>query len=761
MNFSVRSVYKMPGLGVTLRRQFICLMGMAALLGSYSLVSFAGTIVIQEGDTWRYFKGRSSGPPVQNGVNWTERGYDDTTGWGEGPSGFGYGDSDDATSFDDMRDEFAALFIRKIFTINDPTTITHLTLAVDYDDGFVAYINDTEIARRNLGGEPVDYMTLAIKPHEASRGIRQDKDVNPQAKEYIVIDPSVLVQGTNVLAVSGHNVSVESSDFSLTAELSTNVNLIRGPFIQRPNSEGVKVVWHTDALTTSAVEYGLDTSYSKGTVSDGERVREHTITLTGLAPGTEHFYRIRSDGVVLHEGQILRTPSAAQQPYRFAVIGDFGYKDKDGKTSKIAAQVNAVKPDWLMTVGDNIYPDGQPGDYDALWFRPYRASMARAPTYPALGNHDIRAGKGQWLVDYFHLPRNGPPGLEERNYSFDYGNAHVVVVESNPFHEEDTAAMETIEAWLSHDLALTTKPWKFVGLHHPPHTSRGYHNDETFVKERLAPIFERFGVQLVFQGHNHWFERLNPINGVYYITTGAGGRSLHGIAHRKPYSAKLVNDVYSFTLVDIDGTKLTLRAIDQKGSEIDRFHLDIGHPFQMDGLLDDPSWKRASHGLDLYVALRGHTLYLATQDAGEGSDHFIFLGDQRADIRQANWAKAGQVMTWSAFLADENDNGFHGWYGSKEERLAAAHVYRSVTSGLNNNGANGNGVLEGTIDLVAHFGYLPSKIYVAAAPYKTSTSGQLVVDAQAPQGDGNGDIEPDEFLELDTAAITLESRVVP
>jgi hypothetical protein len=84
-----------------------------------------------------------------------------------------------------------------------------------------------------------------------------------------------------------------------------------------------------------------------------------------------------------------------------------------------------------------------------------------------------------------------------------------------------------------------------------------------------------------------------------------------------------------------------------------------------------------------------------------------------------------------------------------------------VTSGLNNNGNAGNGVLEGTIDLEAHFGHLPSKIYVAAAPYRTAKAGQLVAKAQAPRGDGNGDMEPGEFLELDTQVITVDSGVVP
>ena len=161
--------------------------------------------------------------------------------------------------------------------------------------------------------------------------------------------------------------------------------------------------------------------------------------------------------------------------------------------------------------------------------------------------------------------------------------------------------------------------------------------------------------------------------------------------------------------------------------------------------------------MKLYAAIRGNILYLATQDAGEGSDHFIYLNNQSAPMHAANWVKAGQVMTWSAFLADENDNGFKGWFDASGQLLADGTIYSAITSGLNNNGGAGNGVLEGMINLPGHFGSFPQQIYVAAAPFGSADGGSLVSSAQVPAGNGDGSIQADEFLVLNTRDIALDT----
>ncbi|HEV3409575.1 MAG TPA: hypothetical protein VG095_04740, partial [Chthoniobacterales bacterium] len=349
----------------------------------------------------------------------------------------------------------------------------------------------------------------------------------------------------------------------------------------------------------------------------------------------------------------------------------------------------------------------------------------------------------------------------ERNYSFDYSNAHFVVIDANPFvYKIDPTAQAAIKNSLAADLAATTKLWRFVFFHQPAYTSYGgsTHHPATILQNELQPLFAQYGVQIAFQGHNHFYERINPISAVNYITTGAGGRSLTTPSIFPPYSAVVNSNVYSFTRVDVNGSKLTLRQINASGGVIDSLDLDLHHPFQIDGLLDSPQYERAAtpNGLKLYAAVRKDVLYVATQDAGEGSDHFIYLHTQSDVLRAANWTKAGQVMNWSAFLADENENGFKGWFDPAEQLLSDASKYAATTSGLNNNAAAGNGVVEGTIDLRAHFGSFPSQLLIAAAPFASANGGALVSSAQVPAGNGDGDLQANEYLLLDLRQIALD-----
>ena len=710
---------------------------------------------------WRYYKGSSS-PPVQGALNWTQPGYSDS-GWGPAsPSGFGYGDGDDATEFGDMQNNYRSIFVRHTFNIN-PAGITQLTVGIDFDDGCVLYLNGTEVARLNMPGGVIDHLTFASNGREASRGGGAD---TPQERQFVAIDPALLVNGDNVFAVSGHNSSVGSSDLTLVPELYKNVTLLRGPFLQMPNAGQISVVWRTDALTDSAIDYGTDANYTGGTVTDAALVRQHMVTLPALPPNTTIHYRVRSGGVTLAE-ETLQTPRAANQPFRFSVYGDFGWSDAPGvlahaPTTAIATRVNSSNPHLTLTVGDNIYSDGQPGLYDPSWFVPYAAINRRVPLFPALGNHDVNnSTNGSYYLNNFYLPENGPSDYIERSYSFDYGNAHFAVVDSNPFAQNNAVGMTAVRDWLEADLAAATNLWKIVVLHHPPYTSDGgsTHGDEENVKAQLVPLFAQYGVQIVFQGHNHFYERTNAINGVYYLMTGGGGRSLHSPTNRKEYSARVFASDYSFTIADLDGTRLSLTQVSQTGATIDSFELDIGHPFRIDGLIDDTNWQRAENGLRLYAAIRGNYLYVATQDAGEGSDHFIYVHNQADTLRMMHWAKSGQVMQWGAFVADENDNAFQGWYNPAAVQTNNSAVYRSMTSGLNNNAPSSSGVLEGTIDLATHFGAFPAQVHLAAAPYSTGNTGGLITSAQVPAGDGDGDLEANEFLVLNTRDIALDLPV--
>ena len=159
----------------------------------------------------------------------------------------------------------------------------------------------------------------------------------------------------------------------------------------------------------------------------------------------------------------------------------------------------------------------------------------------------------------------------------------------------------------------------------------------------------------------------------------------------------------------------------------------------MDGQLEPTATLIAENGaFELHAELRGTRLYVAAPDAGEGADHFIFVAAPPGALRAAPWAKSGQVANWAAFVADENNNDFEGWFDASPAAGAAAAT-----------GPNG-GWLEATIDLAAELGSMPQSVWLAFAPYGTLDGAALIAANQVPASvNGNGNVESGEYVEFD------------
>ena len=166
---------------------------------------------IRLGDRWDYFRGLTNPP-----ADWREPEFTPGPAWLQGPTGLGYGDGDDATTLSDMRSRYAAVFARRTFSLTAPESVSQLLLRIDYDDGFVAYLNGEEAARsRGMGseGDPATRTTFSRESHEAGT-----------FEEY-TLPPALLLEGDNVLAIQVHNDDIDSSDLSLRPEL----HLLRTP----------------------------------------------------------------------------------------------------------------------------------------------------------------------------------------------------------------------------------------------------------------------------------------------------------------------------------------------------------------------------------------------------------------------------------------------------------------------------------------------------------------------------------------------------
>jgi predicted phosphodiesterase len=488
----------------------------------------------------------------------------------------------------------------------------------------------------------------------------------------------------------------------LAAVTATEPTLLVQPYLQ-PGPQGtvgatdeVKVIWITEPTNaTFTLEYapkGLKPVAAKVARTDfdflppppkaltpAEKEQHYvrfTASLPGLPTNGEYAYVIRSGGKVVAQNT-ARTRKTADKPVRFVMVGDLA----DGKASQnvIAYRVAQEKPDFLVALGDIVYPSGRSFHYFRHFWPTYvnapEASekagaplMATLPFYAVIGNHDAYVGKlSPTLPDayaayyFFTAPQDGPaegpantvipksdegakfrrlagdafPGLDF--YSFDYGPAHITVLSNASSGKADDPK---VAEWVAQDLKATKQPWKFVCFHAPPfQITTSHYGDQR--SRKLAPIFEANGVDVVFAGHVHNYQRSKPLKfapngavvavkpeepkdaakaepsgapkvppayvngaftldeaydgsghtrpkGVIYVVEGGGGATLYkgtidkslaklpngGKDNYAPFNAKLYDALHSFSVIDLTPRRFELRALNEKGEEIDRFAIE-------------------------------------------------------------------------------------------------------------------------------------------------------------------------------------------
>jgi len=335
------------------------------------------------------------------------------------------------------------------------------------------------------------------------------------------------------------------------------LQIIKGPYLQHVTQTSIVVMWQTDAPSDSALDYGPGPDY--GSIASGPAgATIHEITLTGLAPDTAYHYRVRS-GDVRSADATLRTAVRPGTPFRFAVYGDS--RSDPAAHHRVVEGMIAAKPRIVIHVGDVVGNGDNYDQWQTEFFGPAADLMREVPMYVAIGNHEHNT---HWFYDLLSYPK------PENYYSFDYGSAHFVIVDTNQPYDDQSAQYKWIEADLA-SAAAQKSDWLFVAFHHPGYSegwdSPGYDGEED-VRTYLMPLLEKYGVDMVFNGHTHDYER-GVFNGVYYIISGGGGAALdhfcRGFEH-----VVISRYVYHFCAVDVDGPNLTLQAITPEGEVIDR-----------------------------------------------------------------------------------------------------------------------------------------------------------------------------------------------
>jgi hypothetical protein len=362
--------------------------------------------------------------------------------------------------------------------------------------------------------------------------------------------------------------------------------ITRGPFLQRTDPHATVVVVRTDA--PASVRVIAELADGGTAVGESAGTAQHVIALDGLPAASFVPYRVEIDGAVLATGTVY-TPgeprTAAGQRTVLGVIGDFGTMGPIQAGNTRALLERGVSA--LLTVGDNAYPDGKTEDWDPAVFRPMAALLAATTFWPVPGDHEYRMPYAQPYLDAFELPE-GPDG--ERYYAFDWGDVHVVALDSNCLSPMDAAVAgctpESMIAWLRADLEASPAPWKIALLHRPV-LATGKYGSFPEVASALAPLFQELGVDLVFQGHNHLYERTWPArdgqpvktgDGAYdrpgapvYVTTGGGGDWLYDFAKPAAPFTAYREKVGQHVVVTVDGGAMHVESVRYDGIVHDEF----------------------------------------------------------------------------------------------------------------------------------------------------------------------------------------------
>jgi|GEM_PF-2008079 len=253
----------------------------------------------------------------------------------------------------------------------------------------------------------------------------------------------------------------------------------------------------------------------------------------------------------------------------FAVIGDYG--SGNSAEADVARLVKSWNPNFIVTVGDNNYPNGASysidqniGQYFHDYIYKYKGKYGNGSEtqrfFPALGNHDWHNGSANPYLNYFTLPGN------ERYYEFTYGAAHFFVLDSMDEEEAGNAPNSAQAKWLKEKMSASTLPFQIVITHYPPYSS-GKHGAVSFMQWD----FKAWGADAVLAGHDHDYERLQA-NGLTYFVNGLGGDELGNFRESiLPESQIRYNLNYGAMRVEVNNAYVKFQFINRDNLLIDEY----------------------------------------------------------------------------------------------------------------------------------------------------------------------------------------------
>ncbi len=406
-----------------------------------------------------------------------------------------------------------------------------LTLTVDFDGRYVAYVNGAALL-----------------------------DTTSRGPSVLTVPDGVLQARDNVLAIEYWPPA--GTTFTVTPQLdgapdltSAGPMVVKGPYLLAPSASGITIAWETseDAPSRAIVD---------GVAHDGGGGRLHRVRVDGLLPSHAYFYHVEV-GATRSEDAQLTTAPAAGEPVRFIVYGD---NRTDGDTHRrLVRAIAGEAPDFALNTGDLV---GSSDESEwASFFTLEYPFLLQTALYPAMGNHEATYGdeKGR-LTELF--PLGAPDRFEGRVYGVDYGDVHVAVLDSN-------GDLGDQAGWLDSDLAAAEARGAthlFIMMHWGPYssgTSIG-HGSNDDAQDHVVPIARKHRVDAIFAGHDHFYEH-GVDDGLNYFVTGGGGAPLHEAG--TIWQTRVSKSVHHYLAVRVVGDTAHVEARGLDGTTFDQVDL--------------------------------------------------------------------------------------------------------------------------------------------------------------------------------------------
>lgn len=358
------------------------------------------------------------------------------------------------------------------------------------------------------------------------------------------------------------------------------------PYLQYATQNSIRIHWETADSASTTVEYSAavihsrEPALSQKSILPGTRLMHH-VQLNNLKPQTKYFYRtisvLPSGDSIISSINTFETAVTDSSAFAFAVFSDSQNDWKDPEAWKrVSEQAYKERPNFAVHAGDLVDLGYMKDDWVNEFFGQARLFMKTIPIFSIPGNHEHDAA---YYYQYMHVP-------QPYFYSFKYGNAEFFMIDTDQYQEEGTELFNAVEL----ALAKSNAYWKFVVHHHPPFSSDEDDFGNTHAEastlgddevRSLVPLYEKYGVDIVFYGHIHTYERTWPVNnkktvkenGVLYLNLGGAGGSLENPAPTRSWFTNKLRTVHHFGYISIHQDELNFQAIDEHGDVFDFFTL--------------------------------------------------------------------------------------------------------------------------------------------------------------------------------------------